>query len=145
MYILDTNVISELRKVKSGKADSNVKAWSDSVDPLLMYVSSITIHELELGILLTERSDLQKGKMLRRWMTEHVLPVFENRIIVVDKDVVLRSAKYHAPDPKPYRDTLIAASAVVHSMTVVTRNISDFQLEDVKALNPWATPFPSAK
>lgn len=137
MYLLDTNVVSELRKVKSGKADSSVTSWSNSIDPMVMFVSSITIHELELGILQAERSDIAQGKVLRKWMTEHVLPVFENRIIAIDKDVALRSAGYHVPNPKPYRDTLIAACAVVHNMTVVTRNISDFQLTGVKTLNPW--------
>lgn len=137
MYLLDTNVISELRKVKSGKADKNVQKWSFQVAPQLMYVSSITIHELELGILLAERADKSKGGMLRKWMTEHVLPTFENRVISVDKNVVLVSAKYHVPDPKPYRDTLIAASSVVHNMTVVTRNTTNFCLDKVKTLNPW--------
>jgi len=137
MYLLDTNVVSELRKVKSGKADKNVQAWSFQVDPQLMYVSSITVHELELGILLAERADNIKGRILRRWMTEHVLPAFDGRILSVDKSVVLVSAKYHVPNPKLYRDTLIAATAVVHNMTVVTRNTDDFCLNKVKILNPW--------
>jgi len=137
MYLLDTNVVSELRKVKSGKADKNVKSWSLQIDPQLMYVSSITIHELELGVLLAERKDKAKGSILRRWMNQHVLPAFEGRILSVDKSVVLVSAKYHVPDPKPYRDTMIAATAVVHKMTVVTRNINDFHLDRVKTLNPW--------
>ena len=137
MYLLDTNVISELRKVKSGKVDKNVQEWSIHIDPQLMYVSSITIHELELGILLAERTDQVKGNILRKWMNNHILPAFENRILSVDKNVVLVSAKYHVPDPKPYRDTLIAATAVVHNMTVVTRNTDDFRLDKVKLLNPW--------
>ncbi|PCJ50319.1 MAG: VapC toxin family PIN domain ribonuclease [Gammaproteobacteria bacterium] len=137
MYLLDTNVISELRKIKSGKADENVQNWSFHIDPQLMYVSSITIHELELGILLAERTDQAKGRILRKWMNEHVIPAFENRILSVDKNVVLVSAKYHVPDPKPYRETLIAATAVVHNMTVVTRNTGDFSLDKVKTLNPW--------
>lgn len=137
MYLLDTNVVSELRKVKSGKADKNVEQWSREVDARLLYVSAIVIHEIELGILLAERSDSAKGKILRKWMNEHVLPAFDGRILPVDKDVVLQSAKYHVPDPKPYRDTLIAATAVVHDMTIVTRNVSDFSLDDLKVINPW--------
>jgi predicted nucleic acid-binding protein len=137
MYLLDTNVVSELRKVKSGKADKNVQDWSFQVDPQLLYISSIVIHEIELGILLAERSDKTKGRVLRKWMTEHVIPTFKDRILSVDSDVAMISAKYHVPDPKPYRDTLIAATAVVHGMTVVTRNISDFCLNNVKTLNPW--------
>jgi len=137
MYLLDTNVVSELRKVRSGRADKNVENWSFQVDPQLLYVSSIVIHEIELGILLAERSDNSKGKVLRKWMSEHVLPTFDGRILPVDKEVVLVSAKYHVPDPKPYRDTLIAASAVVHDMTVVTRNVGDFNLDGLKVFNPW--------
>ncbi|WP_250657819.1 type II toxin-antitoxin system VapC family toxin [Alkalimarinus coralli] len=137
MYLLDTNVVSELRKVKSGKADKNVENWSFQVDPQLLYVSSIVIHELELGILLAERSDPTKGQVLRKWMNDFVLPAFEGRILPVDKDVALVSAKYHVPDPKPYRDTLIAATTIVHDMAIVTRNVDDFNLDGLKVLNPW--------
>ncbi|PCJ31665.1 MAG: VapC toxin family PIN domain ribonuclease [Moraxellaceae bacterium] len=137
MYLLDTNVISELRKVKSGKANKNVQAWSLEVDSQLLYVSSITIHEIELGILMADRSDEVKGQVLRKWMNEHVLPAFEGRILSVDKQVALVSAGYHVPDPRPYRDTLIAATALVHGMTVITRNTGDFCLDGLKTLNPW--------
>ena len=137
MFLLDTNVVSELRKVKSGKCDPNVAKWSFSVEPISLYVSSIVIHEIELGILLAERADKRKGKVLRVWMNDYVLPAFENRILSVDKDVVLVSAKYHVPNPKPFRDTLIASTAVIHNMTVVTRNVDDFNLTGVRVLNPW--------
>ncbi len=137
MYLLDTNVVSELRKVKSGKADKNVRCWSFQVDPQLLYLSSISIHEIELGILMAERSDEVKGQVLRMWMIEHVLPSFEGRILSIDKQIAMISAKYHVPNPKPYRDTLIAATAVSHSMVVVTRNTQDFCLDRVKTLNPW--------
>jgi len=137
MFLLDTNVVSELRKVKSGKCDPNVAKWSFSVEPISLYVSSIVIHEIELGILLAERTDKRKGKVLRVWMNDYVLPAFENRILSVDKDVVLVSAKYHVPNPKPFRDTLIASTAVIHNMTVVTRNVDDFKLTGVRVLNPW--------
>lgn len=137
MFLLDTNVVSELRKVKSGKADKNVQAWSFKIDPQLLYVSSITIHEIELGVRMAERSDKAKGCVLRKWMQEHVLPAFDGRVLAVDKQVALVSAGYHVPNPKPFRDTLIAATALVHGMTVITRNTSDFCLEGVKVLNPW--------
>ena len=137
MYLLDTHVVSELRKVKSGKADKNVENWSNQMEPGLLYVSSIVIHEIELGVLLAERADQAMGAVLRQWMNHHVLPAFEGRILPVDKKVVLVSAKYHVPDPKPYRDTLIGATAVVHDMTVVTRNIKDFQFAGLKVFNPW--------
>lgn len=137
MYLLDTNVVSELRKVASGKADKNVIAWSQQVNADLLFISSIVLHELELGILLAERNDPKKGSILRRWMVECVLPSFEKRILVVDKEVALLSATFHVPKPKPYRDTLIAASAMVNKMTVVTRNVADFNLTGLKVFNPW--------
>ena len=136
MYLLDTNVVSELRKVESGKADKHVQAWSFEVDPALLYLSSISVHEIELGVLLAERPDEVKGKVLRQWMNERLIPAFEGRILAVDKAVALVSAGYHVPDPKPYRDTLIGATALVHKLTVVTRNTGDFQLDGVKTLNP---------
>ena len=86
---------------------------------------------------MAERSDPNKGQVLRKWMQNFVLPAFDGRILSVDKDVVLVSAKYHVPDPKPYRDTLIAATAIVHGMTIVTRNVDDFKLDRLKCLNPW--------
>ena len=137
MYLLDTNVVSELRKVKSGKADKNVELWSSTMDAQMLYVSSIVIHELELGILQAEHADAAKGKILRKWMEDYVLPSFDGRILPVDKDVVSISAKYHVPDPKPFRDTLIASTAVAHGMTVVTRYVEDFRLSGLKVLNPW--------
>ncbi|PID43462.1 MAG: VapC toxin family PIN domain ribonuclease [Proteobacteria bacterium] len=137
MYLLDTNVVSELRKVKSGKADEHVEAWSLTVSPKQLYLSVIVIHEIELGILMAERSDFTKGRVLRKWMNEYVLPAFDGRILSVDQQIALVSAGYHVPDPKPYRDTLIVATALVHGMTVVTRNTHDFCLTGVKKINPW--------
>jgi toxin FitB len=83
---------------------------------------------------MAERSDETKGEVLRKWMNEHVLPTFEGRILSVDKQVALVSAKYHVLNPKPYRDILIAATAVSLSMVVVTRNTEDFCLDGVKCL-----------
>ena len=137
MYLLDTNVVSELRKVRAGKADPNVAKWADSVDAVDLYVSVITIQELEIGILLAELRDPAKGSVFRKWLTSHVLPTFEGRILSVDVAVTMRSAQLHVPDPKPFRDGLIAATALVHGMTMVTRNTADFELTGVRILNPW--------
>jgi len=137
MYLLDTNVVSELRKVSSGKANKNVKDWSLHLDPQRLFISTITIHEIELGILLAERSDKAKGRVLRKWMGEHVIPTFEGRILPIDKQVALLSASYHVPNPKPYRDTFIGATAIIHGMTVVTRNTDDFCLDGLVVFNPW--------
>jgi len=140
MYLLDTNVVSELRKVRLGNADMHVAAWADSVDAADLYLSVITIQELKIGILRAERNDLEKGALLRAWLNAHVLPAFKDRILAVDTAVVLKSARLHVPDLRPVRDGLIAATALVHGMTVVTRNVADFSPTGVPTLNPWAIP-----
>lgn len=137
MYLLDTNVVSELRKVRLGKADGHVANWADSVDTIDLYLSAITIQELEIGVLLAERRDPSQGAIFRTWMNGHVLPAFTGRILVVDTAVAQRSARLHVPDPRPVRDGLIAATALVHGMTVVTRNVADFEPTGVLTLNPW--------
>ena len=137
MYLLDTNVVSELRKVRAGKADVRVAAWAESVDVADLFLSAISVQELEIGVLLVERRDPAQGAMLRTWLDGHVLPAFAGRILAVDTAVALRSARLHVPDPGPLRDSFIAATALVHGMTVVTRNIADFETADVPLLNPW--------
>lgn len=140
MFILDTNVVSELRKIRSGGADPQVALWADSVDSVNLYVSAITVQELEIGVLLAERRDPRQGAVFRAWLDSHVLPAFAGRILPVDTAVAQRSAKLHVPDPRPVRDCLIAATALVHGMTVVTRNTVDFKATGVLLLNPWASP-----
>jgi|SRR5208283_4496906 len=137
MFLLDTNVISELRKVGDGKADANVVAWISNVDATSFYLSAITLMELELGILRLERRDIIQGTRLRAWMNNHILPEFSERILPVDAPVALRCARLHVPDPSSDRDSFIAATALVHGMTVVTRNVADFAPTHVAILNPW--------
>ena len=137
MFLLDTNVVSELRKVRLGKADSNVARWADQVDPAGLYLSVIVVQELEIGIRLAERRDPAQGRVFRTWMDSQVLPAFAGRILPVDTTIALRSAALHVPDPRPIRDALIAATALVHRMTVVTRNVADFAPTGVPVLNPW--------
>jgi predicted nucleic acid-binding protein len=137
MYLLDTNVISELRKAKSGKADKNVEAWANSVNVSNLFLSVITILEIETGVLLIERKDAVQGAVLRSWLNAHVLPAFSDRILVVDTAVAQCCAKLHVPDPQSDRDAIIAATAIVHGMTVVTRNVDDFKSSGVEILNPW--------
>jgi predicted nucleic acid-binding protein len=138
MYLLDTNVVSELRKVRLGKADPQVAAWSESVDATELFVSAITLMELELGVIQVERRDAGQGAMLRSWLNQHVLPEFSGRTLPVDTAVALRCARLHVPDRRGERDALIAATALVHGMTVVTRNEADFQPTGVSLVNPWA-------
>lgn len=137
MFLLDTNVVSELRKVRLVKADKRVAKWADSVAVVDLYLSAITVQELEIGVQLVERRDVAQGAVLRAWLNDQVLPAFAGRILPVDAAVALRSASLHVPDPQPVRDSLIAATALVHGMTVVTRNVSDFEASGVKLLNPW--------
>jgi toxin FitB len=138
MYLLDTNVLSELRKIRAGKADRNVAEWADSIDATDLYLSVITIQELEIGVLLLERRDPAQGAIFRAWLNGHVFPAFTDRILAVDTAVALRSARLHVPDLRPVRDGLIAGTALAHGMTVVTRNVADFEPTGVPTFNPWA-------
>lgn len=137
MYLLDTNVVSELRKAKSGKADAKVVTWAGSVPSASLFLSVVTILELETGILLIERRDALQGSVLRNWLEDQVLPTFMGRILPVDVPVAQCCAKLHVPNPRSDRDALIAATGLVHRMVVVTRNIADFQATGVELLNPW--------
>ena len=140
MYLLDTNVLSELRKAGDGKADPKVVAWLSSVDAANFYVSVISLMELEVGILRVERRDSPQGERLRTWMRTRVLPEFSERTLPIDQTVALRCARLHVPDPRPERDAYVAATALVHGMTVVTRNVADFEPTGVSTLNPWTPP-----
>jgi predicted nucleic acid-binding protein len=136
MFLLDTNIISELRK---SQANSSVVMWANRVPPASLYLSSITILELETGILRIERRDQPQGARLRNWLQHYVLPAFEGRILPVDRVVAIRCAQLHVPDPRSEYDALIAATALVHGMSVVTRNTDDFRGSGVKVLNPFVS------
>jgi predicted nucleic acid-binding protein len=140
MFLLDTNVVSELRKAPSGKADHNVARWARQVPAAHLFLSVISLQELEIGTLLAERRDPARGAVLRRWLEERVLPAFAERILPVDTAVARRSAALHVPDQRPVRDGLIAATALVHGMTVATRNVADFSPTGVPITNPWEEP-----
>ena len=137
MFLLDTNVVSELRKAKAGKADSKVTRWAKDTSTLSLFISVITVLELEMGVLQIERRDPIQGAMLREWLDQHVMPAFQNRILPIDEPLARQFARFHIPDPMSERDALIAATAKVHHMTVVTRNTSDFQTSGISLLNPW--------
>jgi hypothetical protein len=139
MFIVDTDVVSELRKARSSKADANVMAWTRSVDATRLFVSAITIMELELGVLLIERRDAVQGARLRSWLDQQVLPEFAQRTLPIDLTVAQRCARLHVPNRRGEADALIAATALVHGMTVVTRNVVDFEPTGVPLLDPWKT------
>ena len=141
MYVLDTDVVSEIRKVKSGRADPNVAAWARLVDAGQTYMSALTIQELEHGVLLAERRDPAAGAVLRTWLDNDVCGEFGKQILSVDARVARLAAALHVPDPAPFADALIAATALANDMVVVTRNVRDFErFARLKILDPWNPP-----
>jgi predicted nucleic acid-binding protein len=137
MYLLDTNVISELRKAR--KTHPNVKKWAEPLPSANLYISVISVLELEIGILLVDRRDKAQSAILRAWMDSHVLPAFSGRILAIDTAVAQRCATLHVPNPRSDRDALIAATALVNGLTVVTRNATDFERTGVGVFNPWGS------
>ena len=138
MFLLDTTTVSELRKVRAGKANPGVAEWADGVPSGEMFLSVITIHELEHGVLLAERADPDQGGLLRTWLDHSVTTAFAERVLPVDEVVARRAAALHVPDPAPFRDALIGATALVRHMTVVTRNVRDFErFAGLPVVNPW--------
>lgn len=136
-YLLDTNVISELRKAAKGNCDVHVAHWAKHLSSEQLFLSAITIHELNLGILLMERKDALQGRILREWLDVQVKTVFSGRILPVTTDIALACGHFHVPNPRPEMDAFIAATAQVHDLTLVTRNVVDFSGIDIRLLNPW--------
>lgn len=136
-FLVDTNVVSELRKIASGRADRSVATWASRTAKTDLFLSVVTVLELELGILRIERRDVLQGKVMRRWLDDDVSPSFAGRILDIDESIARRCAWLHVPDPREERDALIAATAFVHDLTVVTRNVADFAPMGVPFLNPW--------
>ena len=138
MFLLDTNVVSELRKAGDGRADPNVARWIAAQEAGRFYISALTLMEIEIGVLRIERRDPGQGLHLRTWLDERVVPAFSERVLSIDGPVALRCAQLHVPDPRSERDALIAATALVHGMSVVTRNVRDFEPTGVQLIDPWA-------
>lgn len=135
MFLLDTNVISELRR--PARANANVVAWANAFPAASFFLSAISILEIERGALQIERRDAAQGAVLRAWINDQILPRFEGRVLAIDTVVAQRCAHLHVPDPRAERDALIAATALVHGLTVVIRNVADFEPAGVALLNPW--------
>lgn len=129
--LLDTNVLSELRKSER-TADPLVRAWVAARRPSDLFLSVITVLEIEIGIARLERRDRRQAQAFRTWLDEKVLDSFSGRLLPIDLAVARRAANLHAPDPSPGRDALIGATAIEHDLAVVTRNVSDFE--------GWALP-----
>lgn len=140
MYLVDSNIVSEWRKAPSGRANEGAVSWAQSVPAESLFISAITLMELEKGVQLKARQDPVAGQVLRRWLTERVITAFQGRVLPVDAAVAMENAAYHVPAPRPLADSLIAATAKVHGLCVVTRNTRDFepfQTHGVRLLNPW--------
>ena len=136
MFLLDTNVLSELRR--RDRTHPNVAAWADGVSPVDLFLSAITILEIEVGTLMIQRRDPAQGTMLHAWIDDRVLPAFAGRILSVDAQVAQLCARLHVPDKRAERDALIAATALAHRLTLVTRDVADFEPMGVGLINPWA-------
>jgi predicted nucleic acid-binding protein len=142
MFVLDTNVVSELRKAGDGRAHPQVIAWLADHDAGAFFLSAITVMELDIGVRRIERRDAAQGALLRAWLDGQVLPEFDGRVLPVDTAVALRCARLHIPDPRSERDALIAATALVHGMRIATRNLGDFRATGVALVDPWQGPGP---
>lgn len=135
MFLLDTNVVSELRVLR--RADPNVVSWARSISAQQMYLSAISVLELEYGVLRLERRDPVAGAALRRWIDDQVLPNFAERVLAFDVDAALRCAALQVPDPRSERDAMIAATALTKGLTIVTRNVADFAIAGLNVISPW--------
>jgi predicted nucleic acid-binding protein len=135
MFLLDTNVLSEIRR--PDRAHPNVVQWANSVPVDQFFISVMSLFEIERGALQIARKDAAQARVLRSWIDDHIRARFADRILPIDEAVALRCATLHIPDPRPDRDALIAATALVHGMTVVTRDVDDFEGTGVPLLNPW--------
>jgi predicted nucleic acid-binding protein len=140
MFLLDTNVVSELRRPE--RANPNVRAWASSTPAELYALSVVTVLELEHGVLIMEHRDTEQGAILRRWLEHQILTPLAARILPIDIAVARQCANLHVPDPRSERDALIGATALEHGLTVVTRNTTDFDSMGVALLNPWLEPSP---
>jgi len=134
MFLLDTNVISALRRPALAPA---VAAWAAGTPVSELYISAMSVYELELGVRQLERRDAEQGGVLRAWLNQRIRAHFRDRILAIDDAVATRCAALHVPDPRAERDSFIAATALIHRLVLVTRNVRDFSGTGVEIFNPW--------
>jgi predicted nucleic acid-binding protein len=134
MFLLDTPVVFELRKAKAGRTDAGLASWASGVSRQNLFLSALSLLELENGTARVERRDKAAAAPVRAWIESQLLPAFEGRILPVDLAVVRRRGTLPYSDS---RDGLLAATAVEHGLTLVTRNTAAFKGGRVKLFNPW--------
>lgn len=137
MYLFDTNLISEIRRLNFGKCNLGVKNWIQTIPPEQIYTNAIVMMELERGVLGKERKDPEQGKVLRNWFENFVKPTFEEKILDIDTATASICARLYVPDKSPENDAWIAATALRYNLTLVTRNTKDFEHMGVKLFNPF--------
>ena len=134
MYLLNSEVVLELRKAKAGRTDTGLATWAAGVSRQNLFLSALTLLELESGAMEVERQDKAAGAALREWIDGPVMAAFEGRILAVDAAIVRRRARLPYKDA---RDGLLAATAIEHGLTLVTRHTGTFKAGRVKLFNPW--------
>lgn len=135
MYLLDIVMVSAMRRPEHNPVQ--VDRWVTATPLESCFVSAITLVEIEYGILRLARRDMRQASGLRRWFEETMRPSFAGRILPIDEPVAIACAALHVPDPRPERDALIAATAMVHGLTVATRNTRDFARFPLRLVDPW--------
>lgn len=137
MYLLDTNIVSEMRKYHNQTIDPNVAAWLKNIAPEQTFLSAISIMELRVGVLSKLRKDPKQGEALQHWYEHYVLPTYSGRILSVTPHIAAHCAELHIPNRRPFSDSYLAATALVHNFTLVTRNVKDFQGLKLRLINPF--------
>ena len=137
MYLLNTNIISELQKLDSGKIHPQVQRWAYSINLMQTKISVVSITEIRTGILSLARKDQAQAASLDNWFTNRLLPAYRTRTLSVDTEVALICAQLHIPAKRPINDAYIAATAIAHNLTPVTRNVRDFQGLPLMLENPF--------
>lgn len=137
MYLLDTNIVSELRKLETGKIHPQVYRWIKSNGFTHTYISAVTLAEIQTGILSLARKDKAQAASLDNWFTNRLLPAYRTKTLPVDTKVALIYAQLNVPNKRPINDAYIAATAIAHKLKLVTRNIQDFQGMPIILENPF--------